>query len=133
VFIGLNPSVGGASSDDPTIRRCMGFASDWGYQKLSVINLFAYRTPSPAVLKKADAPEGVSNRVALKRHCASADKIVVAWGGHGTHLNQCEKIASLLAKYPLFCFGQTMNGQPLHPLYQPREAALIPYTNTKVR
>lgn len=30
MWIGLNPSIADASIDDPTIRRCSGFARDWG-------------------------------------------------------------------------------------------------------
>ena len=128
VFVGLNPSVGGVQNDDPTIRRCMGFASEWGYRKLSVVNLFAFRTPSPAVLKQADEPEGQGNRAALRRLCTHADRIVAAWGSHGTHLDQCKKFSRLLGQYPLLCFGTTANHQPIHPLYQRRDATLVPFS-----
>ena len=33
-FIMLNPSRADATVDDPTIRRCLGFAQDWGYGSL---------------------------------------------------------------------------------------------------
>lgn len=47
LFIGLNPSTADEKSDDPTIRRCLGFARSWGYGGLIVANLFAYRTTAP--------------------------------------------------------------------------------------
>jgi len=47
VIVGLNPSTADAQNDDPTIRRCMGFAQDWGFNELIMVNLFAYRTPHP--------------------------------------------------------------------------------------
>lgn len=31
IFIGLNPSTADEASDDPTIRRCIGFAKAWGF------------------------------------------------------------------------------------------------------
>ncbi|MDR9403044.1 MAG: DUF1643 domain-containing protein [Halothece sp. Uz-M2-17] len=40
-FIMLNPSRANATVDDPTIRRCLGFAQDWGHGSLAVVNLFA--------------------------------------------------------------------------------------------
>ena len=61
VFIGLNPSTADHRVDDPTIRRCMGFAERWGYNALRVVNLFAYRTPYPEELKKAQDPVGPYN------------------------------------------------------------------------
>ena len=47
MFIMLNPSTADATADDPTIRRCIGFARAWGYGGVRVGNLFAWRTPYP--------------------------------------------------------------------------------------
>src|SRR5216683_1489647 len=35
-IIMLNPSTADQSTDDPTIRRCRGFARDWAYGRLAV-------------------------------------------------------------------------------------------------
>ena len=53
-FIMLNPSRADATNDDPTIRRCINFASSWGYGYLEVVNLFAYRTSHPQQFKKSE-------------------------------------------------------------------------------
>ena len=47
VFVLLNPSTAIATIDDPTIRRCMGFAAAWGYREPTVVNLFAIRATKP--------------------------------------------------------------------------------------
>ena len=43
-FIMLNSSRADAEVNDPTITRCINFALSWGYGRLEVVNLFAYRT-----------------------------------------------------------------------------------------
>ena len=105
----------------------MGFAGDWGYEHLTVVNLFAFRTPDPGDLKKVIDPEGGSNRSALRRACASADCIVAAWGTHGTHRQQSDRLVNIWNRYTLYCLGQTRDGHPVHPLYQRKDATLQPF------
>ena len=124
VFIGLNPSTANAEKDDPTIRRCMGFAHDWGFQSMTMVNLFAYRTPHPDLLKKSTEPVGPVNRRALKRALDSANCIVAAWGVHGDFAQQAHRLRPLFSNYPLYCLGLTKQGQPAHPLYQRRDSTL---------
>ena len=44
LFIGLNPSTATETKNDPTIRRCMGYAKDWGYGGYIMGNIFAFRS-----------------------------------------------------------------------------------------
>ena len=54
-FVMLNPSTADGLKDDPTIRRCLGFASDWGFRHMQVVNLFAWRATYPKdMLKQLD-------------------------------------------------------------------------------
>lgn len=60
-FVMLNPSRADAQINDPTITRCINFALSWGYGRLEVVNLFAYRTSKPSLLKQAAEPIGEDN------------------------------------------------------------------------
>ena len=115
MFIMLNPSTADASADDPTIRRCIGFAHDWGYGGVRVGNLFAWRTPYPAVLRSVSDPIGRDNDGALRQLAAGAALVVAAWGVHGTlH----ERAQAFCQQFPhaLHALGITQSGEPAHPL-----------------
>ena len=56
MFIGLNPSTANEYKNDPTIRRVMRYAADWGYGGVYMMNLFAWVTPYPKELEKARIP-----------------------------------------------------------------------------
>ena len=127
LMIGLNPSVADHRQDDPTIRRCMQFAHDWGFQELLMVNLFAWRATQPRDLLATELPVGPRNMQVLKRAASRADKIVAAWGVHGRHRSQSIKVVDALLEFPLYCFGQTQNQEPLHPLYQRRDAELTTF------
>ncbi|MCB0280523.1 MAG: DUF1643 domain-containing protein, partial [Calditrichaeota bacterium] len=58
LFIGLNPSQADEKENDPTIRRCISFAQDWGFSGCIVVNLFAYCTAYPGELKTIADPIG---------------------------------------------------------------------------
>lgn len=61
VFVMLNPSTADASLDDPTIRRCVGFAKAWGCPGLTVVNLYALRSADPKALWSHPDPVGPDN------------------------------------------------------------------------
>jgi hypothetical protein len=122
LFIGLNPSTADHRVDDPTIRRCIRFAADWGFGRLLVGNLFAFRTPSPRVLRDATDPFGPRNDRWLRRLARDADVIVAAWGNDGSYLGRDREILALLGS--VHCLGITRRGQPKHPLYVPASTGL---------
>lgn len=122
-FIMLNPSTADASVDDPTIRRCIGFARTRGFGGLRVLNLFAFRSTDPVHMKADPDSVGPDNDMhlgaALKAAKGANAPVVAAWGVHGVH-NGREAVVRGLAQecgVALMCLGVTKYGHPRHPLY----------------
>ena len=115
-FIMLNPSRADAAIDDPTIRRCLNFASSWGYGSLEVVNLFAYRTSNPKKLHLVENPVGKDNDRYIQQAVSEAKTIVLAWGNGGSLRNQNQTVLQKLANCShLYCLGITKKLQPRHP------------------
>lgn len=111
-FVLLNPSTADAEHDDPTLRRCVGFARRWGCGRLELLNLFALRATSPAELRRAADPVGPENDTILR---AARGVIVVGWGNHGALHGRDREVLGLLGE--VLVLGFTKQGQPRHPLY----------------
>ena len=125
-FVMLNPSTADAGNDDPTIRRCIGYAKRWGYGKLAVVNLFSYRSTDPRELRNVSDPIGPQTDDYLIDVGAESAVVVAAWGNHGKlyRRDQCVRGLFERAGIPLHYLRLTDEGQPWHPLYLP--AALSP-------
>ncbi|GAJ16610.1 unnamed protein product, partial [marine sediment metagenome] len=50
MFIGLNPSTADERLNDPTVRRCIGFAEKWGYGGMFMCNVFTLISTDPKKL-----------------------------------------------------------------------------------
>ena len=128
VFVLLNPSTADEHRNDPTIRRCIGFARAWKFGSVEVVNLFAYRATDARELFKIDDPVGVENDLFLKQAVERCSTVVVGWGSRGTLLGRDRKVLSLLAnKKDVLCLGITKDGQPRHPLYVKGDTVLVPF------
>lgn len=127
VFVMLNPSTADARHDDPTIRRCIGFAKREGCGSLVVVNLFAFRATSPADMKAATDPVGLENDEHITRAMVDADgPVIAAWGAHGSYRGRDGHVR-LLTDVPLSCLSLTKSGAPGHPLYIKADAPLVAY------
>jgi hypothetical protein len=128
-FCMLNPSTADARRDDPTIRRCIGFARHWGYGGIEVVNIFALRATDPRALRSARDPVGPRND-AFMRRAAARSPVVIAWGVHGA-LRDRESAALKLfgARSRLLALGRTRSGAPRHPLYLRRDAEATEYVS----
>lgn len=128
-WVMLNPSTADARTDDATIRSCTRLSRPLG-GGLVVVNLFALRATDPAELKTAADPVGPDNDPHLLVRAFQGQRVIVAWGSHGTLRGRGEKVTRLLrgAHIELWCYGVTQAGQPKHPLYLRTDSELVPYT-----
>lgn len=122
-FIMVNPSTADGQQDDATIRKCMGFATRWGFKRLLVGNVFAYRATDIRELRQAEDPIGPNNSAWLRLICHSASQVVVAWGPLGKLPRdlrwQWKTVPRIMASLnkPMAMIGPTTNdGMPRHPL-----------------
>ncbi|VBB05589.1 Hypothetical protein LUCI_0799 [Lucifera butyrica] len=117
-FIMLNPSTADATYNDPTITRCIGFAKAWGYGRLEVVNLFAYRSTDPSVLLKANNPVGDENDRHIIEAVEKSNMVVAAWGEKGKILKRNKKVEALLKNLSvIYALEITKKGFPKHPLF----------------
>lgn len=127
-FVMLNPSTADDVQDDPTIRRCEGFARAWGHGGIHVTNLYALRSTDPKALRSHEEPTGgTRNDSEILEAAATCSRVICAWGNHGGE--RAAGVTKLLTDrgHQLWCLGTNKNGSPVHPLYQPRDAALRPF------
>lgn len=128
-FVLLNPSTADEQRNDPTIRRCMGFARAWKFGSMDVVNLFAYRATHYRELFKVNDPIGEENNRFLMQAVERCSIIVLGWGTRGTMLGRDRQVISFLAgRKDVYCLGFTKNGLPRHPLYVRGDTKLVSFT-----
>lgn len=130
-FVMLNPSTADAQEDDPTIRKCVGFAKRNGYGSIQVVNLYAYRATDPADLRRAGMQEGPENWREICLAVRRCEAVVLAWGAFGP-TSWTQRVGRLLGEIKLtglspLCLGKTQEGKPRHPLMVPYSQSLIPF------
>lgn len=115
-WVMLNPSTADADDDDPTIRRCIGFAKSWKCGGIVVRNLFALRAADPSELDRHPDPVGPENDAYLSR-CGCECMTVLAWGARGGDRGRAVLETLAGRGINLFQLAATEEGQPRHPLY----------------
>lgn len=117
MFVGINPSTADEFDDDPTIRRCCGFARRWGYGGFFMLNLFAWRATDPRRLRRNPLPIGPENDDYLRMYAESAGLVVAAWGATAAPWAWRACVVRHLLGDNVQCLGLTRAGWPRHPLY----------------
>lgn len=125
-WIMLNPSTADAQQDDQTVNKCKAFAERWGYGGILICNLYALRSPYPAMLRQHPDPVGPHNDDHLRSLLAGPADVVAAWGT----LAMSSRVEALLAMpgaERLQALRTTKNGSPGHPLYLPLDVLPTPW------
>lgn len=122
-FIMLNPSTADAEADDPTTRRCMAFARELGCDRYAAVNLFAFRSPSPAAMLAARDPIGPENDIWIRTIAHHARRtggyVICGWGVHGKYRGRDNAVLRLIGEEGVAAhrLRATKDGHPEHPLY----------------
>lgn len=122
-FLMLNPSTADEVKNDPTIRRCIGYATRWTvYRWLHIVNLSPLRATFPRDLIAA-GPEPAEvwdkNVATILEAARAADLVVLAYGNHGAREGRADRVLDALeeAGITTHCLGVTGAGHPGHSLY----------------
>ena len=126
-FVGLNPSTADATQDDPTIRRCRGFAMSHGFGAFTMLNLWAYRATDPKNLPAVVTNEEEINADCIARVASGVARVVAVWGAHPKGILRKYAILPLVDEW--WHLGMTKDGEPRHPLYLPGDAKMVRWSS----
>lgn len=130
LFIMLNPSTADAALDDPTIRRCRGFAKAWDCAGIVVANLYALRSTNPAMLWNHPDPVGPENDAMLAKLIREHETVVCAWGANARP-DRVAVVRSMFHRQSApVCLGMTKHFAPRHPLYVRGDQALVEWSGS---
>ncbi len=124
MFVLLNPSTADAEVDDPTLKRCIGFARNAGMEALTVVNLYAFRATRPADLWKAPNPIGPDTDLHIKEATRDSALVIVGWGRNGSRNPARALDVRNLMRKDVSVLGFNKDGTPKHPLYVPKATPL---------
>lgn len=133
-IIMVNPSTADADRDDATIRKLRGFGARYGWGRLIVGNLFAFRATDVRELRDTSDPVGPKNDDHLFDMMFEADRIVVAWGPVAKQPKllraRWRQVLNLgLGFDDLRSIGApAKDGHPCHPLMLPYSRQLQPWS-----
>jgi hypothetical protein len=134
----VNPSDA-REEDDPTVRKCIGFAKRGGAGGLLVVNLLGVSSPYPKdvveAVKRGEDVVGKHNEAAIAWALAQASvgRRVAAWGRILPKLvpHAQAGIRAFLAehRHPAECFGLNDDRTPHHPLMLGYDTPIVAFVS----
>ena len=118
----VNPSTADAAVNDATIRRVIGFGKKFGWSRVIVGNVFAFRATDVSDLAGTKDPVGPDNLAHLRLMLGDVEQILVAWGSLSKLppilRGEWHKVIEIASEFgtQLKCLGVAKDGHPRHPL-----------------
>lgn len=155
LFVMYNPSSDdGRGKPDPTMHSVLHFTTAYGFRRVDVVNLFAYRATESKVIadlirghaRGTGAPPrpevaigGPDADEHIRKAAADVHAVVFAWGALGAAGPEVERVevaraleverivrAAYRGTMPIGCLGYTRStGDPYHPLYRPHATPIL--------
>ena len=123
LVIGKNPSTASASRSDPTLGKIEAWARRRGFGRLTLVNLFALRSPYPRDLNGVPYEEAVGgeNDAFIRQAARRADVILAAWGNpngvdEARYARRIGEVVLLRKGMDVRALGMTKKGYPRHGL-----------------
>ena len=137
IFICMNPSTATELEDDPTIKRCVNFAKDWGFHSYTLLNVMAYRSTDPSKLPAVEKAIGPQNLTVIERHCSfgrNGAPVIIAWGNRRKGYDAAyDAVEDILRRHQrrgnitVSTLGTNKTGDPKHPLYLRKDTEVQPW------
>jgi hypothetical protein len=127
LWVLANPSTATAERVDPTIRRCINWARNWGYGWMWAVNARAWRETHPRELPNDPKAIGPLNDEWILAAAESSDLIVCGWGKLGGKRGR--RVAHDLRRSGVRLHALRVNrdGSPVHPLYLPGNSVPVAF------
>lgn len=121
VWVLNNPSTADESIDDPTVRRCWGYTTQWGFDSMVFVNVNPFRSTTPEDAQLPVPQAAVYNAHHIRKWAALSSIVIVAWGSKANLelINKTREMLRQNAQHKTFYLRLTKSGQPWHPLYLP--------------
>lgn len=131
-FLMLNPSKADEAIEDNTVTRCIGYAKDWGYDVLEVVNLYAFMATDPKDLWAEPEPIGPDNDRYILETMDRADMRIAAWGAQPKASERAEALVKRIGTDRLYVLSWTALGDPGHPLMLKKRLLPLPWSTRPV-
>lgn len=121
-YVGQNPSVAGATRNDPTVHRIIHLTRILGFGRFDLVNEWDLISTDPRVLATHPLANGPENDRYIVATARAAHIVICAWGTGGALSGRDKVVCELLrrAGVSMFHLGLCLDGSPKHPLARGR-------------